>query len=222
MEIVVSAILAYLLSGISQVTKDLGGRVIDRPMWAMRPTLGKAILVALTWPTRQVIEGHYSTGQLGRAIVFGVLGVITQMAVLTAFIWGAYTLASLVFDNFALQLILAAVIALIGSLFVLPLVSLLMMPITLILAWPLDLLFPLKSEAQTSQIKWCRTCKHHRKVSDYEDTMKGLWREASMPRSDKLPCKIALETSQVWEAYYKTEPKSRSLFPKDCPQYEQA
>lgn len=153
MEIVVSAILAYLLSGISQVTKDLAGRVIDRPMWAMRPTLGKAILVALTWPTRQIIGGHYSTGQLGRAIVFGVLGVITQMAVLTAFIWGAYALASLVFDNFAFQLILAAVIALIGSLFVLPLASLLMMPITLILAWPLDLLFPLKSEAQTSKIK---------------------------------------------------------------------
>ena len=177
MEIIVSAILAYLLSGISQATKDLGGNVIDRPMWAMRPTLGKAILVALTWPARPIIDGSYSTGQLGRSIVFGMLGVLTQMAVLTAFIWGAYALASLVFDNFALQLILAAVIAFIGSLFVLPLVSLLMMPITLIIAWPLDFLFPLKSEAQAKakEIKWCRTCKHHRKVSDYEDTMKGLW-----------------------------------------------
>lgn len=222
MEIIVSAILAYLLSGISQVTKDLGGRVIDRPMWAMKPTLGKAVLVALTWSTRPIIDGRYSTGQLGRSIVFGVFGVFTQMAVLTAFIWGAYTLAGLVFDNFALQLILATVIAFIGSLFVLPLASLLMMPITLILAWPLDLLFPLKSEAQANQIKWCRTCKHHRKVGDYEDTMKGLWHETSIPRSDKLPCRIVLETSQVWEAYYETEPKSRSLFPKDCPQYEQA
>jgi len=222
MEIIVSALLAYLLSGISQVTKDLGGRTIDRPMWAMRPTLGKAIFVALTWPTRPIIEGRYSTGQLGRSIVFGGLGVFTRMAVLTAFIWGAYVLAGLVFDNFALQLILAAVIAFIGSLFVLPLASLLMMPINLILAWPLDLLFPLKNEVQAKEIKWCRICKHYRKVSEYEDTMKGLWRETSIPRSDKLPCKIVLETSQVWEAYYETEPKSRSLFPKDCPQYEQA
>ena len=62
MEIIISAILAYFLSGIYQVTKDVGGRVIDRPMWAMRPTLGKAILVALTWPTRPIIEGRYSTG----------------------------------------------------------------------------------------------------------------------------------------------------------------
>lgn len=220
MEIIISALLAYVLSGISQVTKDLGGRVIDRPMWAMEPTLGKAILVGLTWPTRPVLEGSYSTGQLARSIVFGGLSVVTQMAVLTAFIWGSYTLAGLVFENFAFQIILATVIAFIGSLFVLPLVSLLMMPITLLLAWPLDLLFPLKSETPAKNINWCRTCKHHRKVSEYEDTMKGLWREESMPRSDKLPCKIVLETSQVWEAYYETEPKSRALFPKNCPQYE--
>lgn len=222
MEIIVSAILAYLLSGLSQVTKDLGGRTIDRPMWAMRPTLGKAIFVALTWPTRPVIEGRYSTGQLGRSIVFGGLGVVIQMAVLTSFILGAYALAGLVFDNFVFQVILAAVIALIGSFLILPLASLLMIPVVLILSWPLDLLFPLKSDAQTKEIKWCRTCKNYRKVSEYDDTFKGLWHETSMPRSDKLPCKIVLETSQVWEAYYKTEPKSRSLFPKDCPRYEQA
>lgn len=220
MEIIISALLAYVLSGISQVTKDLGGNVIDRPMWAMKPTLGKAILVAITWPTRPILEGSYSTGQLARSIVFGGLGVVTQMTVLTAFIWGAFTLAGLVFENLALQLILATVIAFIGSLFVLPLVSLLMVPITLLLAWPLDLLFPLKSNTPVQDIHWCRTCKHHRKVSEYEDTMKGLWHEESRPRSDKLPCKIVLETSQVWDAYYETEPKSRTLFPKDCPFFE--
>jgi hypothetical protein len=222
MEIIVSAILAYLLSGISQVTRDLGSRPIDRPMWAVRPMLGKAFFVALTWPTSFVIEGRYSTGQIGRSIVFGGLGVVTQMVVLTAFIWGAYFLAGLVFDNLAFQLILAAVIAFIGSFLVLPLASLLMMPITLILAWPLDLLFPLRSEGQAKEIEWCRTCRHHRKINEYEDTMKGLWRETSIPRSDKLPCKIVLETSHVWESYYETEPKSRLLFPKDCPQYEPA
>lgn len=153
-------------------------------------------------------------------MAFGMLGVVTQMTVLTAFIWGAYALAGLAFDNFAFQLTLALVIAFIGSFFVLPLASLLLMPMVLILAWPLDLLFPLKSDVQVKEIKWCRTCKHHRKVSDYEEIMKGLWRETSMPRSDKLPCKIVLETTQVWKTYYETEPKLRSLFPKECPQYE--
>lgn len=61
MEIIGSAILAYLISGISQVTKDLGGHTIDRPMWAMRPTLGKAIFVALIWPTNPIIKGYNST-----------------------------------------------------------------------------------------------------------------------------------------------------------------
>ena len=127
---------------------------------------------------------------------------------------GAYALAGLVFGNFALRLLLAAVIAFIGSLFVLPLASLLMMPVTLILAWPLDLLFPLKSEVQDNQIKWCRTCRHHREVSDYEDTIKGLWHEASMPRSDKLPCKIVLETSQVWRPITKPSQNHVHCFQK--------
>lgn len=220
MEIIISALLAYVLSGISQVTKDLSGNVIDRPMWAMEPTLGKAILVAITWPIRPIFEGGYSTGQLARSIVFGGLGAVIQMTVLTAFIWGAFTLAGLVFESLALQLILATVIAFIGLLFVLPLVSLIMIPITLLLAWPLNLLFSLKSNTQVKDIHWCRTCAHYRKVSEYEDTMKGLWHEESMPRSDKIPCKIVFETSQVWDAYYGTAPKSRTLFPKDCPFFE--
>ena len=219
MEIVICALLAYLLSGISQVIKDLGGNVIDRPMWAMNPTLGKTITVALTWPSRPILASHTS-GQFARAVAFGVLGVLIQMTVLTAFIWASYAVAGLVFEGFIFKLILAAVIAFIGSLFVLPLVTLIMVPVTLLLAWPLDLLFPQASRSSVKDIRWCRTCKHYRKVPEYEDTMKGLWKKESMPRSDKLPCKIALETSQVWEAYYETEPKSRALFPKDCPFFE--
>jgi len=35
MEITISVVIAYMWSGISQVMEGLGGRVIDRPMWAM-------------------------------------------------------------------------------------------------------------------------------------------------------------------------------------------
>lgn len=220
MEIIISAVLAYVLAGISQVTKDLGRNVVDRPIWAMEPTLGKVILFALTWPMRSLIDGFYLTGQFARSMVFGVFGVVTQITVLTAFIWGSYSIAGLVFENLAFQLVLAAVIAFISSIFVLPLVSLLMIPITLLIAWPLDLLFPIKNKVSVNDINWCRTCKHHRKVSEYENTMTGLWREESIPRSDKLPCKIVLETSKVWEAFYETDSKSRSLFPKNCTHYE--
>lgn len=220
MEIAICALLAYIFLGVSQVTKDLGARVVERPIWAMSPTWGKVILFALTWPIRFVIEASDAPGQLARAIAFGVLDVATKMAVLTAFIWGSYTVAGLIFENLAFQLLLSAVIALVGSFIVLPLVTLLMIPVTIVLAWPLDLLFPLKSNSSGKDINWCRSCRHHRKVSEYEDSMSGLWHEESIPRSDKLPCKIVLETSIVWEAYYETEPKARSLFPKNCPRFE--
>lgn len=220
MEIVICALLAYLLSGVLQVIKDLGASAIDSPRWTMKPTPGKAILVAFTWPSRPVLEAGNLSGQFARSVAFGLLSVVLQMSALTAFILASYAIAGLVFANFVLQILLTAVIAFIGSFFVLPLLGLIMVPLTLLLAWPLDLLFPLKSESLAEDIHWCRTCKHHRKVEEYEDTMKGLWREESMPRSDKLPCKIVLETSPVWEDYYDTEPKSRTLFPKDCLFYE--
>jgi hypothetical protein len=112
------------------------------------------------------------------------------------------------------------VLIVIGALFVLPLIRLIMVPLTLIVAWPLDLLFPLKESKDAQTTKWCRNCKHHRKSKEYEDIMKGLWRSKTMPRSDKLPCNIALETSDVWERYYSSELSSRTLFPKDCTFFE--
>lgn len=217
MEIAICALLAYIFLGVSQVTKDLGASVMERPIWAMSPTWGKVILFALTWPYRFVIESSDASGRLARAIAFGVLDFATKMAVLTAFIWGSYTVAGLIFENLAFQLLLSAVIALVGSFIVLPLATLAMIPVTILLAWPLDILFPLKSNSSGKDIDWCRSCRHYRKVSEYEDSMHG---EDSIPRSDKLPCKIVLETSMVWEAYYEAEPKARSLFPKNCPRFE--
>jgi len=217
MEIVICALLAYLLSGFAQVIKDLGVRAMDRPVWAMNPTLGKAIMVALTWPSRpMILLAQSSPAEIAQWVAFRLLGFLIQMTVLTVFIWGAYAIAGLVFESFFLKFVLAAVIAFIGLFLVLPLISLIMVPVTLLLALPLTFLFPKSGKAPAVDIRWCRTCKHHRKIPEYEDTMKGLWQEESIPRSDKLPCKIVLETSQIWEAYYETEPRSRALFPRDC------
>ena len=70
-------------------------------------------------------------------------------------------------------------------------------------------------------IHWCCNCKHYRKVAEYEDIWKGLWREQSAPSREKIPCKIVLKTFEVWNAYYdKTDPKDRTLFPKGCSFFE--
>jgi len=218
MELVLSVLLAYIVYGISQVTDDLLGRAIDRPMWAMRPTLGKALFVAATWFTRPFLESC-PTNPVVRGIAASLLSVTLPMVVLTGFIWCCIAAANYVFDSTFLRVAATAVLMLILAPFVLPLITILMLPLTLLILWPLDLLFPLRENIDTQTLTWCRTCKHHRKSKEYEDIFSGLWRSKSMPRSDKLPCNIALETSDVWKRYFSSEPKSRSLFPKDCPSY---
>jgi hypothetical protein len=220
MKIVISALLAYILSGISQVSKDLAGRATDRPMWTTRPTVGKALLVGATWIIRSFLESIHQTGQIARGIAFGLLGITLQMVVLTFFVWGCIAAAATIFDSMLLRLVAMLALMMIGSFIVLPLINVLMVPMTLVLAWPVDLLFPIKEATQAESIKWCRTCRHYQKSKEYEDLIYGLWRSKSMLRSDKLPCSIALETSDVWQRYFSSKSESRVLFPKDCPFYD--
>ena len=49
MEIAISIVLAYLLSGVSQVMEGLGSRITDKPGWACQPTVGTIILIATTF-----------------------------------------------------------------------------------------------------------------------------------------------------------------------------
>lgn len=220
MELAISVCLAFLISGISQVSKDLGGRAIERRIWALQPTLGKALLVGATWFTRPFLEqaGH---GQVVRTAVFGVMSVVLQMAVLTVFIYGCILIAEYFFDSAVAKVVAAAVLMAVGALFVLPVVSLIMIPVTLLIAWPLDLLLPLKDKtAVANDVAWCRNCKHYRKAKEYEDIMTGLWRSESVPRSDKLPCAIPLEAADTWKRYYSFKPSQRALFPKDCSLFE--
>lgn len=146
MTIIISMTVAFVLSGISQVTKDLGGRTIDRPMWTTRPTLGKAALVAATWFTRPIIENIYSTGQKARGIAFGTLAVLVQFALITGLIWCCIAASTSIFDNLFLQIITTSILVIVAALFVMPLVTIVMMPVMLILALPLELFFPLRSK----------------------------------------------------------------------------
>lgn len=189
-------------------------------MWTWRPTLGKILIVGASWFTRPFLENIHRSGQVARGIAFGLLGVSLQMVVLTFLIWGCIFVANYFFDSTLLRVATTAILTIIGVFIVLPLINVLLIPLTLLISWPLDLLFPLKETTEAQNIQWCRTCKHYRKSKEYEDTFKGLWRSESMPRSDKLPCNISLETANVWQLYFSLEPDSRALFPKDCSFYE--
>lgn len=227
MEIAISIGVAYLLCGGAQVATDLTARAGQRPMWAMRPTVGSAILVGAVWfmrPFGGSVRNLHRLGGVRNAvstISSGLLGIILQMTVLMAFVWGCITLSQLVSDSTVLQVVTAAAFVVVGAALILPLlsplISLIMMPLVAIVLLPLSLLFPTKDRIDVREIKWCRNCKHHRKSREYEDT---LWRSGSVPRSDKLPCSIAPETAEVWQRYYESELGSRTLFPKDCPLFD--
>lgn len=215
MLIVISLVLAFIFLGISEVLNDLGGSVIDRPMWANQPTLGMSVLVALTWFYKPFI---YSKHSRGRTIAFGLLDVIMKLSIVASFIWCCIAISIHFFESVILEILVSALLIGIGSFIVLPLISLLMIPVSLIAAWPLDLMFPL--EDHSKEIRWCRNCRQYKKSKEYEEIMHGLWRSESMPRSDKLPCKIVLEISDTWKHHFENEPRSRGLFPKDCPSFE--
>jgi len=150
--IAISAVLAFLVLGISQVTVDLGTRAIDRPMWvSMHPTLGTAVLVAMMWFIRPFQRILGATGQKARAVAFGAFGVIGQMSILTGFIWLCIGIATHTFHSVILQVVSTAVFIAIGALFVLPLANLIMIPLSLIVAFPLDWLFPLKAQTKPDQ-----------------------------------------------------------------------
>ena len=147
MKIIISVIIAYFLSGIWQIINDLDASVLEKPIWAIRPTIKDAIWVALTWFMRPILRFFNSDHQLARAIAFGLLTIITQMCLLTGIIWGCIMLSTLIFDSIILQIITTFVFLLIINKLSPIILLILMVPMFLfqsIIGVVLDLLFPKK------------------------------------------------------------------------------
>jgi hypothetical protein len=68
----------------------------------------------------------------------------------------------------------------------------------------------------TKAIRWCRTCRFHRKSRPYEDIYKGAWTLPVMPDVATLPCSNLAQAHAVWVEYYAHPPRERALFPKTC------
>jgi hypothetical protein len=147
MRLITSIILAYILTGLSQVWRDLFSSPLDKPGWAIQPTLGTAIFVAIAWVTRPILENIASArGQIARGIAFGLTGIFVQMCFVTGFIWCCISASVYFLDNIILQVIVAGLFILVGGLIVMPIVTLLMVPVIFIVAIPLDLIFPRKKD----------------------------------------------------------------------------
>lgn len=146
MRLVLSGAIAYLMFGISQVLGDLSGRSSMTGTWVHHPTLGRAILIAAMWPSRPMYEISLATTQRAREIAFGLARLLSQMIVMTAFVWLSVTGAVHLFSNPVLQVLGTAVFVAVIGLPLMPLVEVVAVVVMMILAWPLDLLFPLKED----------------------------------------------------------------------------
>lgn len=87
--------------------------------------------------------------------MYGLLGVLTQLSVLTAFLRGATTITRNYIDSTVWQAIAVGAILIFGVPIILPITSILIVPITLIIAIPLDFIYPLKETKEAKEIKWC-------------------------------------------------------------------
>lgn len=67
------------------------------------------------------------------------------------------------------------------------------------------------------KIKWCKTCKHFKKIRNYE-AVATLSEE--MIENSKIPCRILDHTYPTWEEHFATELGQRTLYPKNCPRWE--
>lgn len=146
MRVVLSSVIAYLMYGFLQVLSDLSGRSTMTGSWVYHPTLGGGILVAVTWPWRVVYDSSFATAQRARGIAFGFARILSQMIVMTAFVWLSITGAVHLFSSPVLQVLGTAVFVAVIDTLLMPVVGVATVVVMTILAWPLDLLFPLKKD----------------------------------------------------------------------------
>ena len=72
--------------------------------------------------------------------------------------------------------------------------------------------------ADPTSMRWCKTCRHYRRIKDWDGKL--LYMLAEMPTADLLPCGIPYETRDVWLGFFALEWQQRSLFPKNCPNWQ--
>ena len=151
MEIVIALVLAYLMSGISLVITDLGAPPLDRPGWALNPTLGSIIINALIWFIRPFTDQYFMFGQLSRAIAFGLLNLLAEFAGLFFVFWWLLNFLPAAIGSTVLVIVAIAVIFIVGLFILPPLITLVVLPITGILSIPLNLIFPIKGNGVSEE-----------------------------------------------------------------------
>lgn len=98
MKILISIILAYIITGLAKAFKDLYCSPLERPHWAVNPTTGKFVLIASTWAAIRVVDNiMIARGNVVRGLSFGLMGVVFQLAIIAGIIWTVITVLGYLF-----------------------------------------------------------------------------------------------------------------------------
>lgn len=129
MHLLISVVVAYLMSGLTQIQKDLNLPASERRGWAVHPSLQNAALTGATWFVRPYVDARRATGRPRRALLAAIIGVALQMALFTVFIWGCIVVAGHVFESTVGLAISSAALVLIGTPIVSVVINIMLLPV---------------------------------------------------------------------------------------------
>lgn len=103
--IVLALILGYILAGIRYVMADLSSDPVNRPLWAFRPSTGKAVLMGALWVTRPLF--HFGLAGRAQSIAAGIGVVAHRWLAPSLMFWALMALVGLLTPNILIQAVAA-------------------------------------------------------------------------------------------------------------------
>jgi len=113
--VLISAAIAYGLSGLLQLRKDLSLPAEQRPVWAVHPALETAVLAGATWFVRIFVDVRRRMGPGRQAVIVTAIALAVHMAIFTAFVWGCIAAAGYLVTGTPWLVGLAALFILTGA-----------------------------------------------------------------------------------------------------------
>jgi hypothetical protein len=151
MEVIISIIIAYIVSGFAYALQVIGGDFYNRPPLANKQPILYIVLHTLTWPLIAIINNYTQTRLLMRSIAFGIMSGGLQIAWMASFAWACIMLAFEFFGNGIIQLAVTILLIPFGYMFLGGIATVLMAPIIMVFSIIIDFIFPLKGTKDTEE-----------------------------------------------------------------------
>ncbi len=99
MKITVSLIIAYIISGLAHVGKQIFAAPIDRTAYGRRPTFGMTLFIVFGWPIATLADNiAIARGNVARGVAFGLGGSVIQILGIGVGVWCVISIVSYLFN----------------------------------------------------------------------------------------------------------------------------